>query len=62
MSYDKRRRLEPRPHTVQRFSSIGWLVDDAKVWSYDSKRYREFYVETTGKNHQQGLVIFRVRR
>ena len=58
----KRRRLEPRTHRVQRFSSTGWLVDDARVWSYDTAKEREFYVETKSKRGDQAVVVFKVRR
>ena len=62
MSKIKRRRLEPREHKVVRFSSTAWVIDEVTIWSYDTAKTREFYVETKNKRGDHALVVFMVRR
>lgn len=54
-----RRRLKPRHHRV--VSTAGSALS-AEIWSYDSAREREFYVETRTLDDRTALVVFKVRR
>lgn len=54
-----RKQRSPRTHRVDHTAGSALK---AEVWSYDTKREREFYVEVKTLDGRYAIVSFKVRR